>query len=328
MKVLTVIGTRPQFIKSLLVSKGFYDYGVDEVTVHTNQHYDDCMAKNIQEELCIKPPDYYFASTAGMHPVNRLAEFMRWCLDKMEMENPDLVLVYGDCDTTLAGALTARKLSIPVAHVEAGVRSYDSTLPEEFNRIVTDEAASILFCPTDRSYLYAKDHFDASSDVVYSGDVMYDMFLRYRNEAELSSTVLERLELSEGAYVLLTIHRQENADHPERLRDILARVDRYNLPVVFPIHPRTRKSMDGLYHACDDLIAVAPLTYLDSLQLIQNAHEIHTDSGGVQREAYWAGVSVTVERNIFEWTPEDDYGMGDAHTIIADWIAKRFGGAL
>nr|BCX01986.1 MAG: UDP-N-acetyl glucosamine 2-epimerase [Bacteroidota bacterium] len=325
MKILSVVGARPQFIKAAAVSRALRaSPGVREVLVHTGQHYDDNMSQVFFEELEIPEPDYHLGIGGGTHGQNtgRMLEAIEGVLLK---EKPDWVLVYGDTDSTLAGALAAVKLHIPVAHVEAGLRSFNRRMPEEINRILTDHASDLLFAPTETAVQNLLREGILENRIHLVGDVMYDAALHYGVKAERKSRILERLGLQAKGYVLATIHRAENTDDRERLRVILealAEVHR-EVPVVFPVHPRTRKRAEifGFEGYLEKVLATEPVGYLDMVMLEKNARIIATDSGGVQKEAYFYRVPCVTLRAETEWVELVELGWNqlisplDAHTI-------------
>ena len=305
MKILSVVGARPQFIKAAAVSRVLRaSPGVREVLVHTGQHYDDNMSQVFFEELEIPDPDYHLGIGGGTHGQNtgRMLEAIEGVLLK---EKPDWVLVYGDTDSTLAGALAAVKLHIPVAHVEAGLRSFNRRMPEEINRILTDHASDLLFAPTETAVQNLLREGIPENRIHLVGDVMYDAALHYGAKAERKSRILERLGLQAKGYVLATIHRAENTDDQERLRVILEALAEVHqeVPVVFPVHPRTRKRAEafGLGSYLEKVVALEPVGYLDMVMLEKNARLIVTDSGGVQKEAYFYRVPCVTVREETEW---------------------------
>ena len=305
MKILSVVGARPQFIKAVAVSRVLRaSPGVREVLVHTGQHYDDNMSRVFFEELEIPEPDYHLGIGGGSHGQNtgRMLEAIESVLVK---ERPDWVLVYGDTDSTLAGALAAVKLHIPVAHVEAGLRSFNRRMPEEINRVLTDHASDVLFAPTETAVRNLLREGIPEDRIHLVGDVMYDAALHYGAKAERESRILERLGLPPKGYVLATIHRAENTDDQERLRVILEALAEVHqeVPVVFPVHPRTRKRAEafGLASYLEKVVALEPVGYLDMVMLEKNARLIVTDSGGVQKEAYFYRVPCVTVREETEW---------------------------
>lgn len=305
MKLVSVVGARPQFIKAATVSRVLRaEPGVEEVLVHTGQHYDDNMSRIFFEELELPAPDYHLGIGGGTHGQNtgRMLEAIEGVLLK---EKPDWVLVYGDTDSTLAGALAAVKLHIPVAHVEAGLRSFNRRMPEEMNRVLTDHAADLLFAPTETAVKNLLREGIAEGKIHLVGDVMYDAALYYGTKAERESQILRRLGLAPKGYILATVHRAENTDDPRRLGAILqalAEVHR-RVPVVFPVHPRTRKRAEafGLAGYLEQVLATEPVGYLDMVMLEKHARLIATDSGGVQKEAFFYRVPCVTLREETEW---------------------------
>ncbi len=305
MKVLTVVGARPQFIKAAAVATVLRATPeVREVLVHTGQHYDDNMSRVFFEELEIPKPDYHLGIGGGTHGQNtgRMLEAIERVLLE---ERPDWVLVYGDTDSTLAGALAAVKLHVRVAHVEAGLRSFNRRMPEEINRVLTDHASDLLFAPTEAAVQNLKREGIPEERIHLVGDVMYDAALYYGKKAERESRILERLSLQPKGYILATVHRAENTDNPARLKAILeglAKVHR-EVPVVFPVHPRPRKAAElfGLGHLLESVMAIEPVGYLDMVMLEKNASLIATDSGGVQKEAFFYRVPCVTLREETEW---------------------------
>jgi UDP-GlcNAc3NAcA epimerase len=306
MKIVTIVGARPQFIKAAAISRAIrnqYSNQVTEVVIHTGQHHDENMSKVFFDELEIPRPLYNLGISGGRH-----GEMTGRMLASIEAslveEKPAWVLVYGDTNSTLAGAIAAAKLHIPVAHVEAGLRSNNMRMPEEINRIVTDRLSSLLLCPTETAVnnLVAER---TKANVVNVGDVMYDITLYYRERARVQSDALRRMDLTEGHFLLATCHRAENTDNPHCLRQIiLALVElSKDCPVVFPLHPRTRNLLGkfGLLGLLDSLKITPPLSFLDMVALEQSARTIITDSGGVQKEAYFHRVPCVTIRDETEW---------------------------
>lgn len=311
MKIVTVVGARPQFIKAAAVSRAISDdyvNQIDEVLVHTGQHYDDNMSKVFFEELDIPRPKYNLEISGGQHGAmtGRMLEGVE---NILLQEKPDWLLIYGDTNSTLAGALAASKLHIPVAHVEAGLRSFNMRMPEEVNRILADRISSILFCPTETAVNNLKTE-GVSRGVHYVGDVMYDVALFYRDKAQQNSKVLQTLGLTTCAFALATCHRAENTDDPQRLSSILSALAEIaiQLPVVLPLHPRTRKLVGdyGMAHLLGQLMVTDPLPFLDMVALEQASRLILTDSGGVQKEAFFYGVPCITMRDETEWVETVD----------------------
>ena len=312
-KIVTIVGARPQFIKAAAVSRvirtDFADR-IEEVLVHTGQHYDENMSKVFFDELDIPRPKYNLEISGGQH--GAMTGRMLEAIEKVLLqEQPDWLLIYGDTNSTLAGALAAAKLHIPVAHIEAGLRSFNMRMPEEVNRILADRVSSLLFCPTQT----AVDNLKAegvTKGVYNVGDVMYDVALFYRDRARQHSTVLDRLGLSRGAFALATCHRAENTDDPARLGQILTALAELaaEQPVVLPLHPRTRKLVAESDLSCqlDKLLVTGPLPFLDMVALEQAARMVLTDSGGVQKEAFFYGVPCITMRDETEWVETVDTG--------------------
>ncbi len=313
MKIITVVGARPQFIKAATVSRALaHAGGFTELIVHTGQHYDENMSDVFFRELEIPPPARHLGVGSGSHgqQTGRMLEAIEQVLQE---EQPGLVLVYGDTNSTLAGALAATKLHIPVAHVEAGLRSYNRRMPEEINRVLTDHMADVLFAPTRGAVAnLAAEGIDESLTFL-SGDVMYDAALFYAEKAETESTILEDLGLTPGGYVLATVHRAENTDEFERLDAIFygLAATSGDIPVVVPLHPRTRAALERerlLEEAEEHLVIIPPAGYLDMVTLETNARLIVTDSGGVQKEAFFYGVPCMTLREETEWVELVDLG--------------------
>lgn len=306
MLVVTVVGARPQFIKAAAVSRALRATpGVREVLVHTGQHYDENMPEVFFRELEIPTPDYNLGVGSSFHgaQTGRMLEAIEEVLLK---EKPDRVLVYGDTNSTLAGALAAAKLHIPIAHVEAGLRSFNRRMPEEINRVLTDHAADMLFAPTGAAVENLRREGIPEERIHLVGDVMYDAALFYGKKAEEESKILSKLGLSRQGYILATVHRAENTDVPSRLAAVFRGLGRVaeEVPVVLPLHPRTRAALvkEGLYEgAAGSLRLIEPVGYLDMVMLEKNACLIATDSGGVQKEAFFYRVPCVTLRDETEW---------------------------
>lgn len=311
MKVLTVVGARPQFVKAAMVSRAFERWSredpsqaVHELIVHTGQHFDENMSDVFFEEMRIPRPAHYLGIGGGTHGAmtGRMIEAIERTILE---ERPDWLLVYGDTNSTLAGAVAAVKLHVPIAHVEAGLRSFNRRMPEEINRVLTDHAADLLFAPTQTAVDNLRHEGLPEEKVRLVGDVMYDAALFYGDLAERSSRILERLGLRKREFVLATIHRAENTDDPRRLGAIVGALRELaaEIPVVLPVHPRTRNAARNQGLELDDgvLTLTDPLGYLDMLQLERNARLVATDSGGVQKEAFFQGVPCVTLRDESEW---------------------------
>lgn len=324
-RLVTIVGARPQFIKAAAVSRvirGDYAGKIEEVLVHTGQHYDENMSRVFFEELDIQQPKYNLEIAGGSHGAmtGRMLEAIENVLLE---ERPDWVLVFGDTNSTLAGALAAAKLHIPVAHVEAGLRSFNMRMPEEINRILSDRVSSLLFCPTETAIRNLEAE-GLASGVYNVGDVMYDAALFYGARAKQQSTVLHRLGLEEGKFALATCHRAENTDDPARLKEIVFALAEIAgmMPVVLPLHPRTRRIVvdAGLAHHLAAVMVTEPLPFLDMVVLEQAAKFILTDSGGVQKEAFFYGVPCITMRDETEWLETVELGWnrlaGASHAAI------------
>lgn len=301
MKVATVIGARPQFIKAAAVSRRLRRRH-HEVLIHTGQHYDEGMSAVFFQELDIPEPEYSLGAGSGRHGEQTgrmLAEIERALL----AESPDVVVVYGDTNSTLAGALAAAKLLIPVAHVEAGLRSFNRNMPEEVNRVLTDHISNLLLCPSEHAATQLRNE-GIRHGVHVIGDVMAVAFADAVSRVS-SGSALSRFGVERGGYWLATIHRAENTDDRSNLCRILeafATLATPENPVVFPVHPRTRSVLDGMgWRPAEGLRLIPPVGYLDMVLLQTSARGILTDSGGVQKEAYWAGVPCTTLRRETEW---------------------------
>lgn len=344
MKIADIVGARPQFIKLVPVLRAICLHNqdntgqqIEEILIHTGQHYDFDMSQVFFQELSLKEPDYNLGVGSGTHGF-QTGEMLK-CIEKVILkEKPDLVIVYGDTNSTLAGALAAVKLHIPVAHVEAGLRSFNREMPEEHNRVLTDHCSELLFCPTafsvnnlrregldnilndggllpvDNMKSLGLDNLRSSRFkpfVLNIGDVMYDAVLLYAQLAEEKSEILGKLDLSRQGYALATLHRAENTDNGERLKNIfrgLEEICGHGLPVVLPIHPRTRKALASTGIKVKNIRLTDPVSYIDMLMLEKNARVILTDSGGVQKEAYFSRVPCVTLREETEWVETVEAG--------------------
>jgi len=310
-KIVSVVGARPQFIKAAPVCRALRGGPSPhtEILIHTGQHYDPGMSDVFFDELDIPAPDHHLGVGSGLHGVQTgamLAGIERVLVE----ERPDSVLIYGDTNSTLAGALAAAKLGIPAAHVEAGLRSYNRSMPEEINRVVADHVASLLFCPSQAAAdNLAREGITRGVHVV--GDVMADALSDASRLAESRSTILSRLGLEPGGFLLATIHRAENTDEASRLGAIMDAFGRVAERIVFPIHPRTRQALEALgdpQARLANLTAIEPVGYLDMTMLERSARMILTDSGGIQKEAYWLGVPCLTLRRETEWVETVEAG--------------------
>lgn len=309
MKIITIVGARPQFIKSAVVSR-LLQHKVDEIIIHTGQHYDNNLSEIFFKDLDIPTPKYNLGVGSGSHGV-QTGEMLARIEEVLVEENPDLVIVYGDTNSTLAGALAAVKLHIKVAHVEAGLRSYNRCMPEEINRVLTDHISDLLFCPSENAIQnLAKEGIE--DGVMNVGDVMADSLFFATEKAKGHSKILEKLGVLPGTYMLATVHRAENTDDPKRLKNILQAFTALDDPVIFPIHPRTKKAI--FEHQLESLVEdsnvriIEPLGYLDMVRIEESAKAILTDSGGIQKEAYWLQVPCITLRDETEWVETVETG--------------------
>ena len=306
MKIITIVGARPQFIKAAAVSrviKNEYDSEINETLVHTGQHFDSNMSNIFFDQLDIPKPKYNLEISGGSHGL--MTGRMLEAVEKVILlEMPDYILVYGDTNSTLSGAIAASKLHIPIAHVESGLRSYNMKMPEEINRIITDRISSLLLCPTKKA-VENLNREGILEGVYNTGDVMYDAAIFYGKQVAKKSTILESLNIKGCEYVLSTCHRAENTDDPIRLKEILSALVEVSLKtkVVLPMHPRTKKLIQeyGLKKLTKSLLITEPLDYIDMTSLERSAKMIFTDSGGVQKEAYFYGVPCITMREETEW---------------------------
>lgn len=302
LRILSVVGARPQFVKSAALSRVFAAApNVEERLVHTGQHFDQNMSAVFFDELAIPKPAYNLDIHGGGHGM--MTGRMLEALEKVILEEqPDTVLVYGDTNSTLAGALAAAKLRKPVIHVEAGLRSFNRRMPEEINRVLADQLSMLLLCPTTA----AVEHLRAEgivNGVHHVGDVMYDATLFAKLAAEQNSAILQKLGLREQHYTLCTVHRAENTDDPQRLDRIVGYLleAAEQLPIVFPIHPRTRQVIASKSYNLKNITLIDPVGYLDMHRLIAGAARVLTDSGGLQKEAYFHRVPCVTLRDETEW---------------------------
>ncbi|MCX5653837.1 MAG: UDP-N-acetylglucosamine 2-epimerase (non-hydrolyzing) [Planctomycetota bacterium] len=331
MRITTVVGARPQFIKAAAVSRAIAGWNASadgpqvlERIIHTGQHYDDKMSKVFFDELRISEPAVNLEVGSGPHGAQTGRMLERIEADLVAWR-ADWVLVYGDTNSTLAGALAAAKLHIPVAHVEAGLRSFNRRMPEEINRTVADRVATLLFCPTTTAVENLRNE-GVAEGVHQVGDVMYDSVLFNASLAEQKSDILARLGLEPKSFYLATVHRAENTDDPDRLAGILSAFGRMERPIVLPLHPRTRKTLGaGLDKVGGRVRVIDPVPYLDMLILEKNARLILTDSGGVQKEAYWFGVPCVTLRDETEWVELVDAGCNRLAGAKADAIMAAVG---
>lgn len=319
MKIITVLGARPQFIKAATVSRVFAQRGgCKEFLLHTGQHFDSNMSDVFFNELEIPAPAFNLGIGGGGHGQNtgRMLEGIETILLQ---ELPDAVMVYGDTDSTLAGALAAAKLHIPLVHVESGLRSYNRAMPEELNRVLTDHASDLLLTPTELAVSNLQKEGIGGAHVINVGDVMFDAALHFFESSKAISNILERLKVNSKEYILATVHRQENTDNPIRLKRIFEAFERSEKIVVLPLHPRTRQRIasQGI-HIPDNCVVTEPLGYLDMVMLEKNALLIATDSGGVQKEAYFHQVPCVTLRDETEWVELVELGWNHLASPLDD----------
>lgn len=344
MKIVSIVGARPQFIKDAMLSRAVRKYNAQrssaqklkKVLIHTGQHYDYNMSQVFFDELNLKDPNYNLG--IGSFSQGKQTGLM---LDKIEetllKEKPDMVVVYGDTNSTLAGALAAAKLNLPIAHVEAGLRSFNRNMPEEINRIVTDEVSKILFCPTGQAITNLEHEGIRNGDIIKGlgtrivakvGDIMFDLLLYYKDIARKRSKILQKLNINSKGYLLCTVHRAENTDDISRLKSIVAALERLSedFQVILPIHPRTKNLIKKHNLKVRKVKIIESVSYIDMVKLEQEAAIILTDSGGVQKEAYFLKVPCLVLRDETEWVETVKIGwnyLAGANTNkIVDTIDK------
>ncbi len=304
MKIITIVGARPQFVKAAVISRAIRSHSdITEVIVHTGQHYDANMSDVFFEEMDIPKPQYNLDVNGGSHG-SMTGKMMAKIEEVLLKEKPDWLLVYGDTNSTLAGALAARKLHIPIAHIEAGLRSFNMKMPEEVNRILTDRISDVLFCPTQTAVdnLDKEGYQNLPTQVELTGDVMYDAALFYSKVSEERASLYSSLNLQGKPFVLGTIHRQENTDDPKRLGEIIEALNEIQktTPVVVPLHPRTKKIIsEGNYQPTFQILD--PVGYFDMIELLKGAQLVMTDSGGLQKEAYFFNNPCITLRDETEW---------------------------
>lgn len=328
MKILSVVGARPQFVKAAPVGRALQRAGLDEVLLHTGQHYDRSMSEVFFGELGIPEPLYNLGAGSGSHAA-QTAAILTGIEEVLLSERPDAILIYGDTNSTLAGALAAAKLEVPIAHVEAGLRSYNRSMPEEINRVVANSLSSLLFCPTDVAAENLRRE-GITRGVHIVGDVMYDQVLWAVEHADdQAASILSRLGLASSEYLLATVHRASNTDDPEKLAAIVSALGASGEQVVFPVHPRTRKALEAARIAMgDNILAIEPVSYLEMLALEGHARAILTNSGGVQKEALWLSVPCITLRDETEWVETVECGWNtltgtDPNKILAALQSPR-----
>lgn len=322
-RILTIVGARPQFIKAAAISHVIRDKYSDNITediLHTGQHYDDAMSGRFFTELDIPLPKYNLGVGSGSHGA-QTAAMLKGIEEILLSTNYDNVLVYGDTNSTLAGALAASKLHVPVLHVEAGLRSYNMAMPEEVNRVLTDHASTYLFAPTKTAVQNLWNEGFKEEKVIFSGDVMYDNVLHYSPIAAQKTL----LAVPHSGFILATLHRDFNTDNPERLKNILSTLndisEQFGTSILFPVHPRTKKHLESLDSTplSERILLVDPLSYLETLAALQQTRLVLTDSGGLQKEAYFCGKPCVILRPETEWVEIVEEGAA----LLADATPHR-----
>ncbi|MBN2604052.1 MAG: UDP-N-acetylglucosamine 2-epimerase (non-hydrolyzing) [Candidatus Thermoplasmatota archaeon] len=313
MKIVSIVGARPQFVKAAPVSKALRRRH-HEFLVHTGQHYDEEMSQIFFDELEIPRPDMNLGVGSGSH-ARQTADMLVGIEKIINQQQPDIVFIYGDTNSTLAGAIAASKLQVCVAHVEAGLRSYNRMMPEEINRIMADKISTFLFCPT-KSAVGNLGREGIIDGVYHTGDVMIDALLQFSELAQKRSAIMDKLNLKDKDYILLTLHRAQNTDSSANMTNIVNALVHCKKNIIFPVHPRTKKYLDeyGLMGKLSDagnLRLIAPISYLDMIMLEKHAEKIVTDSGGVQKEAYFFKVPCITMRGETEWveTVQDGWNI-------------------
>lgn len=305
-KILTILGARPQFIKAAAVSNQMRGR-IEEILVHTGQHYDPNMSDVFFEELNIPKPKYHLNIGSGSHGA-QTGDMLREIEKVLLAEKPDFVMVYGDTNSTLAGALAASKLLIPVIHIEAGLRSFNKAMPEEQNRILTDHISDLLCVPTQTAVNHLKSE-GITKGVHLVGDVMYDGILHFSKIAHEKSNILQHLDLKEGEFMLCTIHRAENTNDPERLKSICSALSSVDTKIILPLHPRTVNYIANYgINLGENVQVIEPVGYLDMVRLMAACSKIVTDSGGVQKEAFFLAKPCITMRDETEWVETVENG--------------------
>jgi UDP-GlcNAc3NAcA epimerase len=347
-KLLTVIGARPQIIKAAALSRAIGNHFADriqEIIVHTGQHYDDNMSKVFFDEMNVPNPDYNLGVGSGSHG-KQTALMIEKLEEVILREHPDFVVLYGDTNSTLAGSVAAAKLHFPIVHIEAGLRSFNKSMPEEINRIVCDHTATLLFCPTKTGVNnLVKEGFNSKSQppyspdnpgIFHSGDIMLDNSLYFAEIAESKSKILEINKLEKGEFILATIHRDNNTDIPERLNSIFQAINEIsvgeNIDFILPLHPRTTKILrqnltDEVFRTITDnpkIKIIPPASFFDTLVLEKNCRMVMTDSGGVQKEAYFFKKPAIILRSETEWVEIVEHGAGICTDTGIEKIVKAY----
>jgi UDP-GlcNAc3NAcA epimerase len=325
LKILTIVGARPQFIKAASLSKYLKNItDIKEIILHTGQHYDHNMDDNFFSELKIPTPDYNLGVGSGTH-ARQTAKMIMGIEDVVLKEWPDFILIYGDTNSTIAGALVGAKLHIPIVHVEAGLRSYDREMPEEINRIVSDTISTILFCPTQIAVNNLKKE-GITKGVYNVGDIMLETYQYYKNKALKTSTILNNLNLKPKGYILCTIHRVSNTDNIENLKNIFIGLTESHELIILPLHPRTKKKINqnGFLkkYIGQNIRIIDPIGYFDMICLEADAKKIVTDSGGVQKEAYFNKVPCITLRENTEWIETIEEGVNKLVGVVPKKIKE------
>ena len=325
--ILTIIGARPQFIKTAVVSKALLNAGLEEKIIHTGQHYDDKMSHIFWEELNIPKPEINLnigSANHGLQTAKMIEQIEKFILGSEKKINA--VLLYGDTNSTLAGAIVAPKLHIPVIHVEAGLRSFNNKMPEEINRIITDKISDMLFCSSEKSVSQLEKE-GITKNVFNVGDVMQDAFINFGKTAEAKFKLKTIIPFAKGEYNLLTLHRPSNTDDTEILQKIISAFEKINKPTILPVHPRVKDKIKKITLP-KTLNVISPLSYFEMITVLKNCNKVFTDSGGLQKEAYWANKDCITIRNETEWieTLENNFNIlagNDPDKIIDAYYKKN-----
>jgi UDP-N-acetylglucosamine 2-epimerase (non-hydrolysing) len=321
-KVTLILGTRPQIIKSSMIMYEALNQGLEIQIIHTGQHYESVLSQIFFKELFPSEPFANLNVGSGSH-IYQIVEIMQR-LEKPLTKNPSLVLIPGDTNSALAGALASVKLGLSVAHIESGARSYDMKMAEEINRRLIDHSAKLLFAPTENCKKNLKKE-SVTGKTYLTGDTMYDVFLKFQNKIN-QSTILNKLNLNNSEYALLTFHRAENVDNPTKLRNMIKALTNLKIKIVFPIHPRTRIRLieNGITIKNGNIQLIDPVGYFDMLRLINHARIVLTDSGGIQKEAFWSKTPCLTLRDRTEWKETVENGVNFITNVNAERIASKF----